>query len=184
MPLARLPPPFRQGNLDTLCGLYAILNAIKLALGSETSTLSRRDWQRLFRKLLREADHRVGLVHATSHGVDAAPLRKLIAAADKHLAKRHGLRLIVERPFRASESVAFKTLERWLAEVLDERGSAVIVGLGGAFDHWTTAHRLTADYLCFYDSAGINRVRLDRCRREQIVDGPSLLRIRLAPSSA
>jgi hypothetical protein len=40
--------PFQQGDLDGLCGLYALINAIRLATEDDTRDFPDAAWQELF----------------------------------------------------------------------------------------------------------------------------------------
>src|SRR5215216_4206723 len=87
--------PLQQGDLDGLCGIYALINAIRLATEDETRDLPDTAWQELFFTLLLEADAVVGTVEAVGLGIDPKPLYRLAQAAVQHMAAEHGLRLTV-----------------------------------------------------------------------------------------
>ncbi len=42
--------PFQQGNLDGLCGIYALINAIRLATEADTRDFPDAAWQELLGK--------------------------------------------------------------------------------------------------------------------------------------
>ena len=48
MPRSSRLKPYRQGQLDGLCGIYATINAIRLALGERGDQFSKEDWRELF----------------------------------------------------------------------------------------------------------------------------------------
>ncbi|MBB3930025.1 hypothetical protein GGR25_001064 [Kaistia hirudinis] len=169
----------RQGDLDALCGVYAVINAVRRAIGTR-APLDEGELKLLFSKLMRAANKEIGALRATTYGMDAAPLWKLTGAARTHIAKRHGLELTAERPFHGQKRVPSNDVLLWLDQALPQTNSAVLVGLEGEFDHWTVAHRFTTAYLAFFDSAGFSRVRIERCRRESIIDGASIIWLRLA----
>jgi hypothetical protein len=56
--------PYRQGQLDGLCGLYAIINAIRLATHDRTDEFGHGLWRELLLALLGEADGLVGTATA------------------------------------------------------------------------------------------------------------------------
>lgn len=171
-------PPFRQGDLDALCGVYAVLNAIRFAARGHAA-FRELNWQRLFARLVSEADRKVRRP-AAAFGIDQNRLWQLLNIARKHVAKRHGLVLAIERPFHRHKSVHADVIIAWLERALGLPGSAVVIGIGGELDHWSVAQRMTPHYLALYDSIGISRILLDRCRRESLLDGPSIVSIRLA----
>ena len=83
--------PFRQGNLDALCGLYAAINAIRLATASSTHHLTEEDWAELFFALIIEAET-AGASHAAGSGIGTKALFRLTKAAARHMADAHGVR--------------------------------------------------------------------------------------------
>ena len=52
--------PYRQGQLDGLCGLYATINAIRLATHDLTGEFGHDVWRELLLVLLGEAENVVG----------------------------------------------------------------------------------------------------------------------------
>ena len=62
--------PYRQGELDGLCGVYAIVNALRLVLESHPAGFTRRDWEQLFHTLLATIDNgRGGVCHVVANGM-------------------------------------------------------------------------------------------------------------------
>jgi hypothetical protein len=174
----QVPPPLRQGDLDALCGIYAIINAMRLAARGHEA-VGELNWRLLFEKLVFEADRKARRPTAAC-GIDQDRLWKLLNRACKQAAKRHGLVLALERPFHREESVSADVTIAWLERALGEPGSAVVIGIGGEYDHWSVVQRMTPHYLTLYDSIGLSRIMLDRCRRESLLDGPSVVSVRLA----
>ena len=74
MPRRTALVPSQQGDLDGLCGIYALINAIRLATEADTREFPDTAWQELFCTLLLEADAVVGTVEAVGLGIDTKPL--------------------------------------------------------------------------------------------------------------
>lgn len=92
--------PYSQGELDGLCGIYAIINGIRLTLGNRTERFTAEDWRELFYVLLVAADELIGAPAATTCGIDAKPLKRILKSAARHMEEEHELRLIVSRPVK------------------------------------------------------------------------------------
>jgi hypothetical protein len=56
--------PYRQDQLDGLCGLYAIINAIRLATHDRTGEFGHGVWRELLLALISEAESVVGTATA------------------------------------------------------------------------------------------------------------------------
>src|SRR3954466_13010685 len=129
--------PFQQGHLDALCGVYALINAIRLATEDDTRDFPDAAWQELFFTLLLEADEAAGAVDAVGSGIDPQPLFRVAQAAVRHMADEHGLRLAVTHAIRRGEPRTFDAILRRLTELTQHPRSAVLICVTGHPDHWT-----------------------------------------------
>ena len=164
MPRRTALVPFQQGDLDGLCGIYALINAIRLATENDTRCFPDAVWQELFCALLLEADAVVGTVDAVGLGINPQPLFRLAQAAVRHMAAEHGLRLTVTHAIRRGEPRTFNGILRRLTELARKPRSAVLICLTGHLDHWTVLRRVTGQSLTFFDSSGCARVSLTNWR--------------------
>src|SRR5829696_7900145 len=164
MPRGAALVPFQQGDLDGLCGIYALINAIRLATEDDTRDFPDAAWQELFFTLLLEADAVVGTVEAVGLGIDLQPLFRVAQAAVRHMADEHGLRLTVTHAIRRGEPRTLDAILRRLAELTQQPRSAVLICLTGHLDHWTVLRRVTGQSLTLFDSSGCARISLANCR--------------------
>jgi hypothetical protein len=142
--------PYRQGNLDGLCGIYAAINAMRLA--TRSADIEEAFWEEAFQSLVLGIEARIGIAEATLNGIGTKPL----VAALKELAAesgfRWGRRFNVTQPFarlaKPSRSCLLQQLE-WLASQPD---TAVIVRLKQPHDHWTVVREVGPEGVIFFDS--------------------------------
>ncbi|RIK31369.1 MAG: hypothetical protein DCC56_04065 [Anaerolineae bacterium] len=146
--------PFQQGGLDSLCGLYSIINAeriINRSSDEETQQLfddlvyflSRR---RLLSKLLIE-----GIIH-----------KQMLLILDKVVGKQRISS--VEIPWRGVPNPDLTTFWKSMQNFLDGTpGRAIILGLQGYHDHWTVIETITNRSILLYDSSKIKRLPRSRC---------------------
>ena len=104
------PLPFRQGELDGLCGIYAIINAIRLVLGPRASLLKPADWHELFVVLLESIDGPIGAAHAAANGIETKPLRSLLRVASLHLVAELDLTVRAAPMFPRNDRPSFAEL--------------------------------------------------------------------------
>ncbi len=52
--------PYQQGELDGLCGIYAVINAVRLALKDRADEFTPEDWQAFFHALMLATESVVG----------------------------------------------------------------------------------------------------------------------------
>ena len=186
MSRARLTP-YRQGQLDGLCGIYASINAIRLALGDRGRRFTDEDWQHLFYTLLAAVDDAIGAVRATACGIDTKPLLTIVKSAVQHMADEHELKVTVKRVLKRKERPPLRDLLPHIASLVEEPNSAVLFSLVGHLDHWTVLRKVGRTSLELFDSSQFARVKIANCRmsyeppaslsREHIIHPRAVLRV-------
>ncbi len=144
------PRPFEQGDLDGLCGVYAVVNATRLAARPHRR-LSAADCADLFAALLAELADEGRLRGFVAAGLGPRVMNRLLRKAGRWLRKRHGLALEVSRPFAKRGQPEPEECLRVLAGHLARPGTAAIVG---SDEHWTVVRAVTPRRLLLADSAG------------------------------
>ena len=147
-------PPFQQGGLDSLCGLYSVVNAERIINRS-----SDEETQQLFDELIH---------YLSRHGL----LTKLLIGGILHpqmlviLNKVAGKKRIsnVALPWRGVPNPDLTTFWKSMQGFLDGTpGRAIVLGLQGYHDHWTVIERITSRSILLYDSALIKRLPRSHC---------------------
>lgn len=156
--------PFRQGELDGLCGVYAIINALRLAFDQRSAKLQRGDWQELFFALLARVDDGVGgICHVIANGMSAKRLRTIAKTAEQHLREEYELDVSTELMFTRGDHPSLVDLLVAIEESL-EHGHPVIVDFAGRLNHWTVIREVTGKNLLLFDSSGLSRVARRNCQ--------------------
>jgi len=153
----------RQGHLDGLCGVYAIINGIRRALGPDPR-LSSEVWDGLFAKLLAAHDQGLGASAVVTDGIGPRALRRLAKAAAIYLADHHGIDLVVSRPDHRAKTRTVRKILAYISNATRESRTAVVIGFGGQLDHWSVVTSVGSEFITLFDSAGHHRLRIDRCR--------------------
>lgn len=147
-------PPFQQGGLDSLCGLYSIINAERYINHS-----SDEETQRLFDDLVKYLSrHRLlgkflidGIIHT-----------EMLVILEKVVGKKRISN--VDIPWRGVQNPDLTTFWRSMQSFLDgTAGRAIILGLNGYHDHWTVIESITNRSIMLYDSALIKRLPRSTC---------------------
>ncbi|MBD2747776.1 hypothetical protein IC232_13815 [Microvirga sp. BT688] len=149
---------YRQGDFDGLCGVYAIVNALRCVLH-----LQDEQCQRLFAKLIKalekDCDH---LYQPVLHGMYFGQLKRLVGAAGRGHIQGRNLTFHVQ-------SLRLKRNQRSLSCLWDALNRRVghtcvaIIGVNGATDHWCVVYRVTPRTLWLLDSSGQSRIHRSRC---------------------
>jgi len=147
-------PPFQQGGLDSLCGLYSIVNAERFINAS-----SDEETQKLFDDIVYYLSRRGLLKELLIGGIIHTRMLLILnrVVGRKRISK-------VEIPFRGVPNPDLTTFWKSMQYFLDGTpGRAIILGLQGYHDHWTVIENITNRSILLYDSALINRLPRSRC---------------------
>jgi hypothetical protein len=145
---ARILPgiePFVQGELDGLCGIYAVINAYRLLFGDQFGP---EHAIRLFKKMAKSAPL------AVFEGLGYHELLDLIALANRAVPAKMRLEVRTQLFRKPSNGPALKTnvFVNRLREEVNEQNQVAILGLEKAHNHWTLVHRLTPSTIKLTDS--------------------------------
>jgi hypothetical protein len=163
----------RQGELDGLCGIYAIINAARYLLPQ----LHARECEKLFRKLVSCLEKRLKRpLRAVADGIGFGVLTKLAKRAARFVKRRFGVKLKARslkarRKHRTVEGLCSALAER------TKQGCVAIIGIAGAEEHWCVVYKVTGRSLSVLDSSGRAYLRRTRCTMSRTKD-----RYRLHPS--
>src|SRR3954468_18121512 len=165
---ARRLTPYRQGRLDGLCGVYALINALRLLCPKLDEDACEAAFCALIRARARQKSSPLAVI---SGGLSRRELLRLIGPWQRFAAKEFGIALSVSR-LKVSEP-SLRGIWQGLCRALDGQ-SVAIISLDGAERHWTVAYAATERTLRVADSCGL-RVIL----RAQCTVGRTSLRYRL-----
>ncbi|MBX3581658.1 MAG: hypothetical protein KF810_07185 [Rhizobiaceae bacterium] len=145
--------------MDSLCGLYAVLNATRLLcpeLGYEGS-------RSLFRQLAETLTaKRVTAFETVAWGIEMPTVLALIQSARTYVREVLDTSLRLE-PFRSvRKTLRIGYLWKALMSRLKE-GWVAIIGISGHHNHWTVAHRATAKSMRLFDSDLMTTLKRSRC---------------------
>lgn len=148
------PQPYRQGDLDGLCGPYCVVNAVRLATYPQRR-LRDAECAELFAALVAELADTGRLRTAVTDGT--GKVGRLARRAGCWLRDEHGLELEVMRPFTKRRGPDPASCLRLVTEHLARPGTAAIVATE---DHWTVARAVSGRRLLLFDSHDRRHFRL------------------------
>jgi hypothetical protein len=136
--------PLRQGDLDGLCGVYAILNTIQWLLPKARDT----DY------LTKLFDRTIGTIYTIENirdGGEEPELRKVFQFVKKQIAA--DFKVDIKLTVLADSTDNFKRPDHAMQSVFDkESGGAIIFGFEGFDSHWTVARGITTNEVILFDS--------------------------------
>ncbi|MDK9705373.1 MAG: hypothetical protein OEL20_19790 [Sulfuritalea sp.] len=178
--------PMVQGELDSLCGLYSVVNAIRWALGANPPRLTAED---VFAIVVSQVERVADAGAALTEGIEPPHLYRALTHTLDVLRDHHGIDLIADLPFVRQRKATIEDVRAALTADLRESGTAYLVVFWGRLDHWSVVRGVTSASFMLFDSAGFSRVPLDHCRlrgeargdrsRLHVLDRRGIIRLRL-----
>jgi hypothetical protein len=146
-----------QGGLDATCGLYAVVNSVRVA-ASRDLTLTQRDCSALYFSLVEAADDCLnGMGALVREGTSATEVRILLRKANRWLISEKGFRLVWAKPYKTNQRPRARTFLTMLQGHLHKGGSAIL-WVSSDEEHWTTLRSLASKSLVLLDSDGLTRL--------------------------
>lgn len=148
---ARELRPLRQGELDGLCGLYSIINALRLAIYPKR--LRKPEIKLLFEAGLRALATTRRLRVIVVDGMGDETWARMADAVLSQLELSHGQRLTLDDLLAEGRVQSMTDAHRSIRQNL-RVGRPVIVTLEGSYDHWTVLSSDTKSRYYLFDSWG------------------------------
>lgn len=131
--------PLQQGELDDLCGMYAVINTVRACCGPSVSL------GMLFRRLVRDAGAK--LPDIAAGGSDADDIERYLRVALAMLWRKYRMALM----FNHVEFASLKAMKAGLVEHLAKPNTAALIGVD---DHYTVVVSMDGDLWELRDSNG------------------------------
>jgi hypothetical protein len=148
--------PYFQGYLDGLCGVYSIINAMRIVLN-----LSQKESAELFKQILKFMEERKRISSFVVNGLHPVDMQ-------------YALRRVIEpkypitwnRPYLRRRNLKinryWKEMLQFISE--DDHRAVIMTIQVEQYSHWSVVHTITEKQLRFFDSAFLaKRVNRNRC---------------------
>jgi hypothetical protein len=161
--MARPPTPLQQGDLDGLCGAYALVNAAARLLHHKG--FQREHANRLFQRLCRTLHRRQRMPQAVWRGTHIDDIDGMLRTVRRFVRATFAVNLVVSHPFDdgvpRKKDRFFRVLSRSFNSIGERR--VAVIGLDRPGFHWTIATEVTARSFRLYDSGRSKRLRYGDC---------------------
>ncbi len=162
-PRARRPKgrrPLRQGDLDGLCGVYCIVNAVRTLCPEVDRDTAEYLFALLMQKLLSTASNPS---MAVTWGIGRLALMSLVEEAINYVLDDFDIRLTMKRlPKGLRQNAGRDELWAYLEKAVSPECVAIL-GLGGKYAHWSVAVQMTATSAKLVDSGEMRYLSRKRC---------------------
>ena len=149
----------QQGELDALCGIYALINALEVTgVTGPRSAMHKQLFRRLTLGL--PADR---LQAAMFDGLDSEDLLEAGSKAFRWLGRNHRIRVGLERPWHDTDFADVGAYLDALRASASQSDAAVIVNVHlPGYSHWSVVRRFDGKRALLRDSGPLRQLELER----------------------
>lgn len=144
--------PYLQGNLDSLCGVYALINGIRWALRNDLASAKGEHWEDLFRKLTDHAIKSRGHLELVNDGLSLYGMIALTHVAQDHMREYHDIEVVMRRPFALRRPLEAMESVNTISDHLAQSNTAVLAAVYGTLNHWCVIKQLDEQRAHLFDS--------------------------------
>jgi hypothetical protein len=148
-----------QGELDGLCGMYAVVNAFARIGGRRLSVANHRDiFHLMAKRLAKEGNFADMLVE----GMRFRSLGKIIDVASEYVENACGVKVHRRISCKTNPSTLDEFWQMLSDHISAQDGRSVILGLSGVRAHWTCVGSMTHNQMRLIDSVGLKNIPRSR----------------------
>lgn len=145
--------PFQQGGLDSLCGIYSLINAEKIINKTKAE-----DSQKLFWEIVHFLEENKQLASTLTVGTQLKKMKLVLNEVIGEKIPNKELR------FNGKPNPSLDTFWEEVVGFLSEsQGRSVIFCLSGVYDHWTTIREIKDKQIMLFDSDGLGLLKRAFC---------------------
>jgi hypothetical protein len=157
--------PYRQGEFDGLCGIYAVVNALVL-LTAKAKPWTKTYSTKLFRRGVSIINTKGDLDAVIVDGMTPELWFELVQALAAQVATDLKLDINIDRLETGSASIRFPLVQEAVEAAL-ARHALVLVLLDGVHQHYTVITSHTPQHFLLCDSLGLRRLTKQLCGNER-----------------
>ena len=150
--------PLEQGDLDAMCGLYAVINAVRLVVYPD-HILTPYMLGRLFERGLGTLSHKRKLKHTVAHGIDNALWLLMCRAVVAEAETLVGCRIAIGHLVGPDRRWRTRNVVRSITRAVDQH-RPVLICLEGQLGHWSVVVSSSAMRFYLFDSAGYHWISI------------------------
>jgi hypothetical protein len=148
--------PYEQGALDSLCGIYSIVNAMRVIRG-----LSNEESQELFTQIIGYLEDNKSLAVTLAQGISITVMGSIFKDVIGEKIDR-AIPFQKQTDVRISEFWTEMTRFLHMKRLKGEK-RVILLSLGGLHDHWTIVRKISSKRIWLFDSIGLQNLDRSKC---------------------
>lgn len=153
--------PYLQGNLDSLCSVYAVINALRWSLADHPLSGKGDHWRLLFAELNDYAVKELGLLSLSSQGMGLNGMIWLLRTAQQHMLETHAITIRTYRPFALRRPNSNNDMIDTITTHLRSPNTAVVTAVYGKLNHWCVIKGLKKKHIILFDSDHLSQLPIN-----------------------
>jgi hypothetical protein len=150
--------PFKQGNFDHFCGVYAILNGLKAA-NEKSKMHADVAWAEVFAAVISKIDSLSSLKDVVLHGLSDRQFEGCLRVAIDYLATAHQIKVTYDCPWMDKIPLRRKQLMADIKSAVETPNTVALLRYRNSVaDHWSVVEAVSQDIVSFADSTWVSRV--------------------------
>lgn len=155
--------PYRQGAFDGLCGVYSVINAMKL-IAKNSDGFSEEFCELLFNALIRHATLKIGVRRLIRSGTPHRLMRSFLRGSCDYVSRNRKLKPCVKRPLLRQGRLSIDSVIDTMRRKLATQPCSFIVEIGGVHSHWTVIRDISKAQVHLFDSDGLKVLNIGELR--------------------
>ena len=155
--------PYRQGAFDGFCGVYSVINAMKL-IAKNGDGFGEEFCELLFNALIRHATLKIGVKRLIRSGTPHRLMRSFLRGSCAYVSRNRKLKPCVKRPLLGQGRLSIDRVINLMRLELAIQPCSFIVEIGGVHSHWTVIRDISKAQVQLFDSDGLKVLNISELR--------------------
>ncbi|HUQ35572.1 MAG TPA: hypothetical protein VM144_04260 [Aestuariivirga sp.] len=155
--------PYRQGAFDGFCGVYSVINAMKL-IAKNGDGFGEEFCELLFNALIRHATLKIGARRLIRSGTPHRLMRSFLRGSCDYVSRNRKLKPCVKRPLLRERRLSIDSVIDIMRQEFAAQRCAFIVEIGGVHSHWTVIRGISKAQVQLFDSDGLKVLNISELR--------------------
>jgi hypothetical protein len=155
--------PYRQGAFDGFCGVYSVINAMKL-IAKNGDGFGEEFCEQLFNALIRHATIKIGVRRLIRSGTPHRLMRSFLRGSSDYVSRHRKLKPCFRRPMLRQGRLSIDSVLLIMRRELAIQPCSFIVEIGGVHSHWTVIRDISKAQVHLFDSDGLKVLNISELR--------------------
>lgn len=145
--------PYEQGALDSLCGIYSIINATRKII-----KINQEQASQLFKDVINYLDEKWGINRVIIEGISLHDISQVL---NEIILLKYPIE--AKAPFWHYPDTPLDIFWKEMNKFYYEPNCVILLGIGGVYEHWTVVKSISEKQIRLFDSCRIKQFNRNKC---------------------